>query len=92
MVESSIGDVIFDFHIKTGDSLVAEVKFQCETSQERAQPVTAQKNKNFNFLNFALCQPFDVLINSPVRYMDDQITGNFKSCQDCTKEKVNKVE
>ena len=80
---TSNDDIILDCQIKTCDGWVAGVDFLWASNDKRAVLAMTLPKKDINDLHIELGHPSEAITWSTAKALGIEVTGMFKSCEDC---------
>ena len=93
VVQSTSGDIVLHYYIKTCDGWLARNEFLQEISPERAQltkSLAPKQQKDINILHADLGHPLEVITKATGRAMRLNHASLFKSFEDCALGKSKK--
>ena len=92
MIQSTGGDIILDYQIKTHDWCIARVEFLQETLPKRAHLAKLlMQKKDINVLYAELVHPSDIITHATSKTMGLHLTITFNTCEDCALGKAKRA-
>ena len=83
VVNTLNGDIILDCQIKSHDGRVTRDDFLCKANNEKTVSATTLLKKNVNDQHVELVHPSKTITHAMAKDLGIQVTGTFKSCEDC---------